>query len=131
MEVGASKNVVLRVPVLCVSRLSSFASSHLRVSRYGPAPNNSDTAVNILIDVVSDQSGKKYNMDHYATRYPTNVVDIADFLVRLAGMPFSFLYGLQFEHISCSITIVFTSTFYLALLGFGTFHEVRDVPYLF
>lgn len=24
-------------------------------------------------------------MDHYATRYPTNVVDIADFLVRLSG----------------------------------------------
>lgn len=56
-------------------------------SRYGPAPNNADTAVNILIDVVSDQSGKKYNMDHYATRFPTNVVDIADFLVRLAGLP--------------------------------------------
>jgi len=24
-------------------------------------------------------------MDHYATRYPTNVVDIANFLVRLSG----------------------------------------------
>lgn len=53
--------------------------------RYGPAPNNSDTAVNILIDIVSDQSGKQHKMDHYATRYPTNVVDIADFLVRLTG----------------------------------------------
>lgn len=51
--------------------------------RYGPAPNNSDTAVNILIDIVSDQSGKTYKMDHFATRYPTNVLDIADFLVRL------------------------------------------------
>ncbi|KAH8084359.1 hypothetical protein BXZ70DRAFT_570908 [Cristinia sonorae] len=70
MEVGANRNVVLRVPVL-----------------YGPAPNNADTAVNILIDVVTDQSGKKYNMDHYATRYPTNVVDIADFLVRLSSRP--------------------------------------------
>jgi S-adenosylmethionine synthetase len=40
--------------------------------------------VNILIDIVSDQSGKTYKMDHYATRYPTNVLDIADFLVRLS-----------------------------------------------
>ncbi|THH06017.1 hypothetical protein EW145_g4379 [Phellinidium pouzarii] len=55
--------IVLRVPVL-----------------YGPAPKNSDTAVNILIDVVEDQSGKQYKMDHYATRFPTNVVDIAAFL---------------------------------------------------
>jgi S-adenosylmethionine synthetase len=26
-------------------------------------------------------------MDHYATRYPTNVVDIASFLLRLSGTP--------------------------------------------
>ena len=51
--------------------------------RYGPAPKNSDSAVNILLDVVQDQSGKQYKMDHGATRYPTNVVDIANFLVRL------------------------------------------------
>lgn len=69
LGVVGSRSVVLRVPVL-----------------YGPAPNNSDTAVNILLDVVSDQSGKTYKMDHWATRYPTNVLDIADFLVRLAGM---------------------------------------------
>ena len=25
-------------------------------------------------------------MDHYATRYPTNVVDVANFLVRLTGI---------------------------------------------
>ncbi|KZT71892.1 NAD(P)-binding protein [Daedalea quercina L-15889] len=64
--------IVLRVPVL-----------------YGPAPNNADTAVNILLDVVADQSGKQYKMDHYATRYPTCVVDIADFLVRLSSLPSS------------------------------------------
>ncbi|QRW18928.1 hypothetical protein RhiXN_00334 [Rhizoctonia solani] len=61
------QRVVLRVPVL-----------------YGPAPKNSDSAINILVDIVNDQSGKQYTMDHYATRYPTNVLDIADFLVRLA-----------------------------------------------
>ncbi|EKM54409.1 uncharacterized protein PHACADRAFT_258235, partial [Phanerochaete carnosa HHB-10118-sp] len=70
LGVTGAKTIVLRVPVL-----------------YGPAPNNSDTAVNILIDIVSDQSGKTYKMDHYATRYPTNVLDIADFLVRLTSLP--------------------------------------------
>ena len=54
------------------------------IARYGPAPKNSDSAVNILLDVVADQSGKQYKMDHYATRFPTNVLDIADFLVRLS-----------------------------------------------
>jgi len=69
LGVDGAKAVVLRVPVL-----------------YGPAPKNSDTAINILLDVVQDQSGKQYHMDHYATRYPTNVVDIAGFLVRLSGL---------------------------------------------
>jgi hypothetical protein len=53
--------------------------------RYGPAPKNSDSAINILLDIVADQSGKTYKMDHWAQRYPTNVVDIANFLVRLVG----------------------------------------------
>lgn len=66
---GDAKAIVLRVPVL-----------------YGPAPKNSDSAVNILLDVVKDQSGKSYNMDHYATRYPTNVIDIANFLARLSEL---------------------------------------------
>lgn len=52
---------------------------------YGPAPKNSDSAVNILLDVVQDQSGKTYKMDDYAQRYPTNVLDVASFLVRLSG----------------------------------------------
>jgi len=69
LGVDGAKAVVLRVPVL-----------------YGPAPKNSDSAVNILLDVVQDQSGKQYTMDHYATRYPTNVIDIASFLVRLSGL---------------------------------------------
>ncbi|KAG8763737.1 hypothetical protein FRC11_013192 [Ceratobasidium sp. 423] len=62
------QRVVLRVPVL-----------------YGPAPKNSDSAINILVDIVNDQSGKPYTVDHYATRYPTNTLDIADFLVRLTA----------------------------------------------
>ncbi|KAJ7512754.1 hypothetical protein B0H11DRAFT_1947245 [Mycena galericulata] len=68
LGVEGATAIILRVPVL-----------------YGPAPNNSDTAVNILIDVVEDQSGKTYKMDHYATRYPTNVVDIGNFLVKLSA----------------------------------------------
>jgi len=69
LSVDGAKAVVLRVPVL-----------------YGPAPKNSDSAINVLLDVVQDQSGKQYKMDHYATRYPTNVVDIAAFLVRLSDL---------------------------------------------
>ncbi|KAG6888103.1 hypothetical protein C0995_010668 [Termitomyces sp. Mi166 len=68
LAVNGASAIVLRVPVL-----------------YGPAPKNSDSAINILLDVVQDQSGKVYKMDHYATRYPTNVLDIAQFLVRLSG----------------------------------------------
>ncbi|KAG8848545.1 hypothetical protein FRB96_001072 [Tulasnella sp. 330] len=60
------QRISLRVPVL-----------------YGPAPKNSDTAINILVDIVKDQSGKTYKMDHFATRFPTNTVDIASFLHRL------------------------------------------------
>lgn len=66
---SSSSTIILRVPVL-----------------YGPAAKNSDTAINILLDVVLDQSGKQYKMDHFATRYPTNVIDIAAFLVRLTSL---------------------------------------------
>ncbi|KDR80310.1 hypothetical protein GALMADRAFT_242662 [Galerina marginata CBS 339.88] len=69
LGIDGARVIVLRVPVL-----------------YGPAPKNSDSAINVLLDVVQDQSGKTYKMDHYATRFPTNVLDIADFLVRLAGL---------------------------------------------
>ncbi|EIW78494.1 NAD(P)-binding protein [Coniophora puteana RWD-64-598 SS2] len=61
-----AKATVLRVPVL-----------------YGPAPENSDTAVNVLMDYVIDKKSRE--MDDYAARYPTNVVDIARFLVRLSA----------------------------------------------
>ncbi|KAG9028022.1 hypothetical protein FRB95_006977 [Tulasnella sp. JGI-2019a] len=64
--VSKGQRVVLRVPVL-----------------YGPSPRNSDTAINILVDIVQDQSGKTYKMDHFATRFPTNTIDIASFLHRL------------------------------------------------
>ncbi|EIM81101.1 NAD-P-binding protein [Stereum hirsutum FP-91666 SS1] len=70
LGIEGSKSVVLRVPVL-----------------YGPAPSNADSAINILLDVVQDQSGKTYKMDHYQTRYPTNVIDIANFLVRMSALP--------------------------------------------
>jgi len=69
LGVSGAKVVVLRVPVL-----------------YGPAPKNSDSAVNILLDVVQDQSGKTYKMDDYGQKYPTNILDIASFLVRLSHL---------------------------------------------
>ncbi|KAH7099532.1 NAD(P)-binding protein [Auriculariales sp. MPI-PUGE-AT-0066] len=67
---GPTKLHILRVPVL-----------------YGPAANNSDSAVNVLVDVVRDQTGKTYKMDHYANRFPTNVLDIAGWLVRVTQHP--------------------------------------------
>ncbi|KAG5350312.1 hypothetical protein C0989_011644, partial [Termitomyces sp. Mn162] len=66
LAVNEASVIVLRVPVLHVSDLS-LDSSHINQSFF------------------QDQSGKVYKMDHYATRYPTNVLDIAQFLVRLSG----------------------------------------------
>ena len=75
-----------------ISPLSSFSgpiSRMLSRNRYGPVSKNSESAINVLLDIVRDQSGKQYKMDHYATRYPTNVLDIASFLVRLCKYPLS------------------------------------------
>ena len=76
----------LLLPSLILDRLRFLVALNLsmRGRRYGPAPSNADSSVNILLDVVQDQSGKQYRMDHYQTRFPTNVLDIANFLVRLA-----------------------------------------------
>ena len=54
--------VVLRVPVL-----------------YGNAKENSESAVNTLVDAVkkSTQEGAGVNMDDWAQRYPTNTEDVA------------------------------------------------------
>ncbi|KAL1730544.1 hypothetical protein EV714DRAFT_284024 [Schizophyllum commune] len=70
LGVEGAKVMVLRVPVL-----------------YGPIPSgkNSESAINILLDIVKDQSGKTYKMDHYAVRYPTNVLDIGKFLEKISG----------------------------------------------
>lgn len=98
--------------------------------RYGPTPNNGDSAINVLVDIVSDQSGKTYNMDHYATRYPTNVLDIADFLVRLtcrSSLNFVHQYGILICRSSPSAQ---ASSSYSALLCRRTLHEVRNMPRL-
>ena len=85
LGVPGVKATVLRVPVLyvCVQPLPDRVLPPC-CHRSGPPPNNADSAINLLLDIVSDQSGKTYKMDHFATRYPTNVLDIADFLVRLS-----------------------------------------------
>lgn len=56
------KSVVLRVPVL-----------------YGPVTQNSESAINILIDVV--RARKEVKMDDWSTRYPTHVQDVARVLL--------------------------------------------------
>jgi len=101
--------VVLRIPVL-----------------YGPAPKNSDTAINILIDVVQDQSGKKYKMDHCATRYPTNTLDIASFLVRLSALnkhlPPVIHYSAAEPFTKYEMTLVFAS-----ILGLPHTHIIPEL----
>ncbi|CED83486.1 C-3 sterol dehydrogenase/3-beta-hydroxysteroid dehydrogenase and related dehydrogenases [Phaffia rhodozyma] len=67
LENSKGQGIVLRVPIL-----------------YGEAEYNSETAVNVLLDVVNDKSGKTYKMDTYQTRYPTNVHDVAVCLLRIA-----------------------------------------------
>jgi dTDP-4-dehydrorhamnose reductase len=55
--------VVLRVPVL-----------------YGPATSPSESAVNVLMDIVSQKAQEQdahVKMDHWALRYPTNTEDVA------------------------------------------------------
>lgn len=54
--------------------------------RYGPVETNGESAVNCLVDVVREAAaGKQVKMDHWATRYPTNVIDVARVLRDLAG----------------------------------------------
>jgi hypothetical protein len=100
LDVKDAKVVVLRVPVLCVPFVCPSSPFPRPIAipwwnradpdcrRYGPAPKNTDSAVNLLLDVVQDQSGKEYKMDHYATRFPTAVDDIGAFLVRLTSASF-------------------------------------------
>ena len=58
--VEGAKSVILRVPILYASLILIRAIPQCPITRYGPAPKNSDSAINILLDVVSDQSGKTY-----------------------------------------------------------------------
>jgi len=109
LGVRGAKSVVLRVPVL-----------------YGPASKNSESAINILLDIVQDQSGKQYKMDHYATRYPTNVVDIANFLVRLSTINPSLIppilhYSAPEPYTKFEICLVFSK-----LLGVPIAHITPD-----
>lgn len=110
LGVQGARVAVLRVPIL-----------------YGPAPSNADSAVNILLDIVQDQSGKQYRMDHYQTRFPTNVLDIASFLVRLAQRPSDALlpplihYSAEEPFTKYEICLVFAR-----ILGVPHAHIIQD-----
>ena len=58
--------------------------TRLLAFRYGPVEANNESAINILIDVVRAQ--KKVNMDHWSTRYPTHVQDVARVLVDVGAL---------------------------------------------
>lgn len=67
-EKNPLKGVILRVPLL-----------------YGESWQNSESAVNILLDAVWNKKKlDSIDMDHYAIRYPTNTDDVARVLVDLA-----------------------------------------------
>jgi S-adenosylmethionine synthetase len=104
-----AKAVVLRVPVL-----------------YGPAPNNADSAVNILVDVVRDQS-KESNMDDYAIRYPTNVLDIASFLVRLTDLRFDALPPILHYSANESFTKYQMCKIFADILGLNHMNHIKPV----
>ncbi|BEI91315.1 uncharacterized protein CcaverHIS019_0401350 [Cutaneotrichosporon cavernicola] len=70
IRVAGARACALRVPVL-----------------YGRTEFNAESAVNVLVDVVKDQSGKKYTMDDYQIRNPTCVEDVARVLFDLSRTP--------------------------------------------
>ncbi|KAJ9105040.1 hypothetical protein QFC19_003671 [Naganishia cerealis] len=78
-------SIVLRVPLL-----------------YGEVEYNSETAVNIFVDVIQDQSGKTYKMDHFAVRFPTCVEDVARVMYDLSRQ-----YHFFFLHSSTSVADYF------------------------
>lgn len=73
--------------------------------------------MNILLDVVEDQSGKQYKMDHYATRYPTNVEDIAGFLVRAIGMVYKCKDGLEFTVLMRALQVIGSSSLRFCIIA--------------
>jgi hypothetical protein len=130
---------LLFAPLLRATRRSRSIFS------YGPAPKNEDTAINILVDVVKDQTGKEYKMDHYATRYPTNVIDIGEFLVKISGRsrslqlpcpPPQLLYSGSFFLSATNNERLFhnrhleADSASVALFRGRTIHKVRDLPHL-
>ena len=60
-------SAILRVPVL-----------------YGPVIDNSESAINILLDILKN-STKSVGVDHHQPRYPTNVLDVAKVLKIMCG----------------------------------------------
>jgi len=109
LAVDGAQTIVFRIPIL-----------------YGPVPKNSDLSVNVLLDIVQDQSGTTYTMDHYATRYPTNIIDIANFLVRLTTfkkiIPPILHYGGDEPFTKYEMCLVFAK-----ILGFPHKHIVPNV----
>ncbi|KAF3197335.1 hypothetical protein TWF192_000764 [Orbilia oligospora] len=93
---ASDRAVVLRVPLLYDHSLplsfllverSILCEGEVNIVglvRFGSG-DNSESAVNILIDTVWNKSGKeKVDMDHWAIRYPTNTEDVARVLKDIA-----------------------------------------------
>ncbi|TNY20496.1 RmlD-like substrate binding domain-containing protein [Rhodotorula diobovata] len=98
IEAGG-KGCVLRVPVL-----------------YGKAESHSESAINTLVDAVRKAAGgQQVKMDDWATRYPTNVADVARVLVDLADkststtLPSVLHFSAQQEHTKYTIAQLFAA----------------------
>ncbi|KAG1846042.1 NAD dependent epimerase/dehydratase [Suillus subalutaceus] len=83
-------------------------------------------AVNILVDVVRDQS-KESNMDDYAIRYPTNVLDIASFLVRLTDLSFDALPPILHYSAHESFTKYQMCKIFADILGLNSMNHIKPV----
>ncbi|WRT67063.1 dTDP-4-dehydrorhamnose reductase [Kwoniella shivajii] len=107
-EKGA-KVTVLRVPIL-----------------YGKTEYNAESAVNILRDVVQDQSGKQYKMDAYQVRFPTNVEDIGRVLYDLSHVDKPLPPILHYATPSPALTKYDMTTIISKHLSLPIDHVIRD-----
>jgi len=94
---------------------------------YGPVKTPSDSAINILEEIVRDQSGKVYKMDDWQVRYPTNVLDVAAFLRRLVELnkPLSPTIHYTAPHAFTKYTLCLS---FAQLLSLPHSHITPDVP---
>ncbi|WWD15848.1 dTDP-4-dehydrorhamnose reductase [Kwoniella shandongensis] len=107
-EKGA-KVTILRVPVL-----------------FGKTEYNAESAVNVIRDVVEDQSGKTYKMDAYQVRFPTNVEDVARVLYDLSHLAKPLPSILHYTSPAPALTKYDMTTIIASVLSLPIDHVIRE-----